>query len=273
MTNKQRIILTRIVVGYILFFLFLRLFEHTTPSGLMKPPLFKVQMDIAYWAYELSHIPDLIIYNKTGAICFDCLLFGSGCLCFIFPLQTRWIIPFSIGVFIYVLTLNTFGMHHAHAMSGMMIVLLPFWVADNARFYLFWQGIRYYTCYLYGMAFVWKTLIGDSFFNWQQGIGSFKINLVTYMYHNPGTLLSGFYRWCIREDWFLNAGNVLIVLLEASMILGFFTKKWDRLLFWFPVIIHLTTYFFSEVLFLELLVLDFSLLTTNQLDSLSQYFK
>jgi hypothetical protein len=273
MNNSQRIILTRLVVGYMLIFLVLRLVENSTPSGLMSPPLFIVQMDISYWLYRLIHIGDFIIYNHAGAIGFDFLLFASGCLCFMFPLQIRWVILFSILVFIYILTLNGFGMHHAHAMTGMMIVLLPFWVIDNDKFYLLWQGIRYYTCFLYGMAFIWKTLIKDSFFNWQQGIGSFKLNLVTYLYHNPHGLIAAFFRWCIREEWFLNAGNLLLMLIEASMLIGFFTKKWDRLLFWFPVFIHLTTYFFSDVLFFELLVLDFSFLSIKQLNGLGRFFQ
>jgi hypothetical protein len=273
MTSKQRIILTRMVVGFILFFFLLRLIEHTTPSGLMKPPLFIVQMDITYWAYRLSHTADLILYNTYGAIAFDCLLIVTGCLSILFPLQTRWIIPFSLLVFVFVLTSNGFGMHHAHWMTGTMIVLFPFWVSNIEKFYLLWQGIRYYTCYVYGMAFIWKTFMGDSFFNWQQGIGSFKINLVEYLYHYPDTLLAGFYRWCLREDWFLNTGNLFIMLLEASMIIGFFTKKWDKLLFWIPVFIHLTTYFFSDVLFFELLVLDISFLSLKQIDGVAGYFQ
>jgi len=262
---------TRIVIGYILFFLLLRFFEHGTSSRLNGPPLFIVQMDITYWAYRLSPIPGLIIYNKIGSIVFDCLLFSTGILSFLFPLRTRFIIPFSIFVFINTLTLNGFGMHHAHWMTGVMIVLFPFWVKDNSKFYLLWQGIRYYTCFVYGMAFIWKTWIGDSFFNWQQGIGSFKLNLVAYLYHNPDTLLSSFYRWCVREKWFLNSGNLVITLMEASMIIGFFTKKWDKLLFWLPIFIHLVTYFFSDVLFFELLVLDFSFLSVRQLDGLSHF--
>jgi hypothetical protein len=272
MTNHQRIFLTRLVIGYILFFLFLRFFQEATPSGLMKPPLFLVQMDITYWAYRLSPLAAVIIKSKTGSILYDCLLFGTGLASFAFPLKTRLIIPFSLFLFVFILTTNGFGMHHAHWLTGTMIVLFPFWVKDNNKFYLLWQGIRYYTCFLYGMAFIWKTILGDSFFNWQQGLGSFKLNLVTYLYHNPGTLFSSFCRWCIRDGWFLNTGNALIMLLEASMILGFFTKKWDRILFWFPIFIHVTTYFFSDVLFLELLVIDFSFLSIKQLDSLSQYF-
>jgi hypothetical protein len=273
MTTQQRIILTRLLIGYMLCFLFLRFFEHATPSGIMQPPLFNVQMDISYWAFRLSPLPMLIVYNPIGAIIFDALLLGFGIASFLFPLKTWLIISFSIFIFIFILTANGFGMHHAHWMTGIMIVLFPFWFKDNTRCKQLWEGIRYYTCFLYVMAFIWKTGIGNSFFNWQQGIGTFKLNLVTYLYQNPEGWLSGFFRWCIRESWFLNTGNVLIMIMEASMIIGFFTKRWDRILFWFPIIIHLATYLFSDVLFLELLILDVSFLNMNQLDRLSQYFK
>jgi len=215
----------------------------------------------------------MIVYNQTGAVIFDFLLFLTGILAAFFPLRPYFIILFSLHAAIYVLTFNAFATHHSHSMAGMMIVLLPFWVVDNGKCFLLWQAIRYYTCYVYSISFIWKAFIGNSFFNWEQGVGTFKSNLVEYLYHNPETFLSGFYRWCIREDWFLNAGNILIVLLEASMIIGFFTKKWDKILFWFPVTIHVVTYFFSDVLFFELLVLDFSLLNMNQFERMNNRLK
>ncbi|HEV3252364.1 MAG TPA: hypothetical protein VGZ71_15495 [Puia sp.] len=272
MNNQQRIIITRIAVGYLLIFLFLRFIEHVTPSGWMGPPLFNPQMDLTYWVFKLLGLPTLMVYNRTGAIVFDFLLFASGILSLLFPLQVKFIIPFSILLFVYVVAFNGFGMHHGHALTGMMIVLFPFWARDNSKFHLLWQGIRYYTCYVYGLSFIWKILPGNSFFNWQQGVGTFKINLVEYMYHNPHNILTAFYRWCVREDWILNAGNIFVIILEGLMMIGFFTKKWDKTLFWLPVMIHLATYFFSDVLFFELLVLDFSLLGLEQIDTIGKKF-
>ena len=270
MNKEQRIILTRIVIGLMLIFLFIRFFQHATPSGMASPPLFTIGLDITYWFYKLTNIPTPAIESPAGAILFDLLLFCSGILAFIFPLRRAFIISFSVLVFIYGLSFNAYGMHHAHAFGGMMIVLIPFWFADHSGFYLLWQGIRYYTCYIYVASFIWKALVSHTAFYWQQGTNTFKINLVEYLYHNPTGLLTSFYRWCIREDWFLNVGNLTIVLLEAAMLIGFFTKKWDRYLFWIPVWIHVTTYFFSDVMFLELLVLDISLLSISQIENLGR---
>jgi hypothetical protein len=270
MSNNQRIILTRIVCGFILAFLLLRFFQQATGSGMMAPPLFMVQLDITYWLYKLLRIPSLIVYNKTGAMLFDGWLLLNAILVMLFPLNRLLMKVFTIAVFLQALTFNSFGLHHTHALGGFMIVLFPFWVRDNERCYLLWQAIRYYACYIYTLSFLWKAVFSDAFMNWQQGAATFRMNLVEYMYNNPDNLLTGFYRWCIREDWFLNIGNIIILIMEGMMAIGFFTKKWDRYLFWFPIFIHIATYFFSDVLFFELLVLDISLLSLQQIETIGK---
>lgn len=266
MENKQRIVLARLVTGSILLFLLLRWSEQTTLSQLLSPPMSAVELDLTYWLYKLSGLPSLIVYNKTGAILFDSLLFLTGLLSFLFPLQRRWIIPFSILLFIYVLSVNAFAMHHLGQVSGFMVVLLPFWIADNFKFSLAAEGMRYFTCFIYFMAFIWKTFIGNSFYYLHQGAGSFKSNLIDYIWLNPHNLLTLAYKWTIRHEWLLDGGEKLIILLEGIMIIGFFTKKYDSILIWVPVIIHVATYFFADVFFIELLVLDLFFLSSRQLE-------
>jgi hypothetical protein len=271
MDNSQRKTLVRTLSGYILLFLILRFAQHATPSRLLEPPLHQEGLDITYWIFQLLNIPAALLENRVGAIVFDGLLFSSGILCCIFPLKRRFLIPFSIGLFAYALAFNRAATHHTHALAGVMIVLLPFWVAGNQKCYLLWQGVRYYCCYVYGMSFLWKIRSSGSFYFWQQGTGTFKINLADYLYHNPSTLAAELYRLLLRHDWLLNGGASLIFILEGLMILGFFTKRWDKILFWFPITIHLATYFFSDVMFFELLVLDFAFLSLKQIDQIRSF--
>jgi hypothetical protein len=272
MNNRQRTILTRLLVGYLLIFLLIRFLELATPSNLGAPPLFNLQMDISYWAYKLLLIPNIILGSRPGAVVFDILLLGTAAGGLLFPLRRKWIISFSLLLVLYAMTANSYAMHHTHALAGAMVVLLPLWVPDNYRSWMLWQGVRYYACFLYFVSFCWKAWIGHSLFYWQDGVGTFKMNLVGYLYQNPGTLLAGLYRFCLGHDWILNTGNILISLMEGSMVVGFFTRKWDRTLFWIPVIIHLATYFFSDVWFFELLVLDFAFLSLSQLERLGPIF-
>lgn len=272
MTNLQRIALTRLLVSYALLFFIIRFFEYTTPSRLLGPPLFNLDLDLTYWLYKLSGLPDLLIGNRAGAILSDLLLAGTGLMAILRPLRRAWIISFSILLTLYALAFSTFSLGHTVAFYGLIVVFLPFWIADNEKFNLAWQGIRYYTCFIYLAAFIWKTGIGDSFFYWQQGSGSFRYNLVEYLYHNPDSIMSGMSRWFISHDWALNTGHIFIILLEAVMGIGLFTKKYDRLLFWVPFIIHITTYIFADVFIFELMILNFAFLTGRQLTAISRKF-
>lgn len=270
MNNRQRITLTRLVTGTILFFLTLRLAEHAMLSGLQSPPLFTVEVDFTYWLFRESGIPAWIMQHRAAAIIFDILLFSSGLLSFTLPLNRKILTVFALLLFLYAMIFNMYATHHLAQVYGLMIVLLPFLVGSNDKFTLAWEGMRYFTCFIYFMAFVWKTCIGHSFYYLQQGAVTFKSNLVDYMSLNPGSGMTHFYEWFLRHEWVLNAGEKGLVLLEGIMVVGFFTKRYDRWLIWVPVVIHVMTYFFSDVFFIELLVVDLSFLSVTQLDRLGK---
>jgi hypothetical protein len=273
MNSLQRTVLTRLLTGYTLLFFVLRFFEHVTPSGLQGPPLFTTGLDLTYWAYRLLHLPQLLLMNKTGAVLFDLLVVLSGVLVLLFPLRRKWVIGFSILIALYAISFNSAAMIHTVTVDGLFLVFLPFWFGDMERSGLAWQAIRYYACYLYFSAFIWKVFIGNAFLYWGQGAGTFKLNLVDYLYYHPDSLLSGFYRWFLRHEWVLNGGHVFTILLEGAMGIGFFTRRFDRTLFWIPVLIHIITYFFADVFIFELLVLNFAFLNGAQLAAIGQKFK
>ncbi len=270
MNKRQRITLTRLVTGAILFFLTLRLAEHTMLSALQSPPLFSVEVDFTYWLFRESGIPAWLVQHRAAAILFDILLFSSGLLSFAQPLKRKILAIFALLLFIYVLTFNLYATHHLAQTYGLMVVMLPFLAGDNDKFTLVWEGMRYFTCFIYFIAFVWKTWRGNSFYYLHQGVSTFKNNLVDYISLNPDNRMTYFYEWFLRHEWILNAGEKGIVLLEGIMVVGFFTKKYDRWLIWVPVVIHVTTYFFSDVFFIELLVVDLSFLSVTQLDRLGE---
>jgi hypothetical protein len=272
LNNRQRIVLTRLVVSSALLFFLLRFFEYTTPSRMQSPPLFNLDLDLTYWLYKLSGLSSLLVGNRIAAVLSDILLVGTGLLTILQPLKRIWIIGFSILIILYAMAFSTFSLGHTVAFYGLIVTFLPFWIGGDEKFSLAWEGIRYYTCFIYFAAFIWKTCIGDAFFYWQQGSGSFRYNLVEYLYHNPSTSMAGLYRWFITHDWALNMGHVFIILLEGLMGTGLFTKKYDRILFWLPFIIHITTYFFADVFIFELMVLNFAFLTGRQLTAISRKF-
>jgi hypothetical protein len=262
LTPSQRSLLTRMIAGYILFFYLLRLCFGVTPSQLGHPPLFAVEMDITYWIFQGSGLADWLLANPVQSISFDLLLISSGAYLIWKPKQTLAILIFAILIGLYFMLFNSRITHHTHAMCGVVLILWPFAFRNQELFNRLWEGLRYLTCFIYFMSFYWKAFIGDSFYQFNHGLLSVQGNLAEYIYHNPDNLLTAFYQWMIAHPLFLNIGNTAIFLLEGIMLVGLFTRKYDHLLFWIPVVVHLTGYFFSDVFFMEMLVLDFTLLSS-----------
>src|SRR5579872_3446110 len=272
MTDRQRMTLTRLVTGSLLLLLALRWFEHATLSRLASPPLSGAGMDITYWLFKDSGIPGFLVHHQAAAVIFDLLMFSSGLLAFLRPFNRGAILAFAVLVFVYALTFNLFAAAHMAQVSGFMVVLWPFLIRDNKKFGLAWEGMRYFTCFIYFTAFFWKIAPGHSFYYLHQGSATFKTNLVDYLVLNPHTFMTTVYRWFLRHPWLLDVGEKGVVLLEGTMIIGWFTRKIDRYLIWVPVAIHVITYYFSDVFFIELLVLDLSLLSTPQLERIARGF-
>lgn len=272
MSQQARTILTRVLTGFVLLFYLLRWTEKVTPSGLSGPPLFNLGTDITYWGYWLLDIPSVILYSKAGAVVFDTLVFITGIMVLLFPLRRGWIILFSLLIILSAISFNTVVLLHTVTVNGLLLVYLPFWIGDNVKFELAWQGIRYYCCFIWFMAFCWKTCIGNAFYYGQQGIGTFKMNVVYYLYYNPDTPLAAFFRWSIRHEWFLNAGNIVVVLLEGIMVIGLLTRRYDSVLVWLPVVITVLTYLFADVFIPELLVLNFAFVRATQWEELGRKF-
>lgn len=250
---KWRSIIGRTVYIFIFLTLMVRYYLHATPSSMLEPVLFRYNFDYTYWAFDLLGLINNITRSKTGSIIFDMLMLSSCFLCILFPAKYYISIVFGCLYLCYAVLFNTFILHHAHSLAVITLITVPFFFKKNEYWYYLWQGMRYYVCYVYFISFIWK-IRGGSFFYWSMGENSTKGNLVQYLYEFPENYIAGLYRFFLQHPNLLNAGFLLICLLEAIMAVGFFTKKYDRMLFVIPFVIHLSTYIFSDVFFIEMLI-------------------
>jgi hypothetical protein len=66
-------------------------------------------------------------------------------------------------------------------------------------------------------------------------------------------------------------GTIFIFLLEGVMVIGFFTKKFDSLILFLPILIHAATYLFADVFFFDMLIGVLSFLSMRQILRLASY--
>lgn len=265
--------MVRLVFIFILASFIFRYYNHVLLHQLMQPVIFKTESDLAYWAYHILGLGKLIVQDHTGSVVFDCLLISLCVTSIFYPAQRFTLIAFSILYPLYFLSYNAFVTHHTGTMDGILLITFAFWALKINTFQLFWEALRYFTLSIYSMAFFWKVFIGVSVFHISQPEAIVKDNLVLNLYLNPDTFFATTMYWFLQRPLFLYIGYTICVLFQGCMAIGFFTKKYDRLLFLLPVFFHLATYFFVDVCYFELLILNFTFIREDELKRFTESFK
>lgn len=259
------VILARLVMTALFLSLCYRWAIQVLPYQFLDPPLFSLSLEMTFRAYKFFHIPDILVHSPIFSFIFSLSLIVTSFLGILFPRKNWLIILFSILYFLYFISYNTFVIIHVHPLSMMVWITIPFWASKAENKLFLWEAMRYYAIFIYAVSFILK-LTGGAFFAWQNGINSMKWNLAEYLYYFPDTLTSSVIRFSVTHPFFVNLGHVIILLLEGIMAIGFFTKKYDRWLLWIPVIIHLSTYLYSDVFFVEMLVVVLLFLDEKQIN-------
>lgn len=260
--DRKKILLCRIIFVFILFALIYAAFSNTLLHQLHSPVITYPYVDPVYWLMHLIRIPDVIVSNYYVSCVFDLLLFATCLGCIVYPLKKCIITLFLLIYFIYFVTFNSYGAHHTHAGVGILLAPIPFLFGSNISFSLMWQALRYYTLFIYASSFFWK-LFRLSFLNDKHGLLILKNNLTPYLYYNPDTVLSNCYLWLLQNPFWANAMYISGFILEGTFIIGFFTRKYDKYLLLFSIIMIIGFWFLADAFFFQLLILSFTLINFN----------
>jgi hypothetical protein len=221
------------------------------------PVLVQPNLDLTYWLFIGSGAA-YFFSNGAPAYCLSFLLLGLPILNIFYrnkPISAYISGFYSLILMIYALLFNTYSSIHTSYLYGLWFASLAFWAFDAARFGLAWQALRYYTCWIYASAFGWKLVRG--FWNYPLHAKAIIMHEnAAYLLQNPNTYLAQALNFLIQHEqfahYFLNIG----MLIQGAFIIGFFTKKYDKWLFWLPFFFHFMTYFLLDVAFFEFLILQ-----------------
>lgn len=253
---------SRWVFGIVILALVFRYFSNALLHQLHDPVLKYPYVDLTYWLYHFLHIPELFTSNFSLALIFDFALLGTAIGSFFSIEKRMYPIAFTLLFSIYFVTYNSFSAHHTHCMIGLLLIGIPFWFKDDERFALLWEGLRYYTLWIFFSAFLWKLFRGTIFLH-SQGTANFLNENASYLVHNPNDFWSNIYLYILASPAIASFLHASGPLLQALFGIGFFTKKLDWLWFILPFVFHTLTYIFFHVVFFELLVLNFTFFKIN----------
>jgi hypothetical protein len=238
-------------------------FSGTLVHQLEKPVWPWLYADPSYWTLFFTGIPNRITQNLSLAYTFDSAILFSIMALFLVP-DRVWMARILWCLFgIYVITLNAYGMHHASNKAGLWWMITPFCFRDLKRVTWVWQALRYYALFIFVAAAGWKISRG-AWLHPNQGILIVQKNLIQYVFEFPNQPLAKLYQWVFAHPAVANALYLIGVLLEGSFMVGYFTKKWDRVLIGFAWILCIGFWWMADAFIFELLVLFLTLLPAHR---------
>lgn len=234
---------------------------------LAEPVLRNAKTDALYWLLNYTNVCRYLVVAPASYLLDGALLTCSVALIglsflegerFLW-LRKRVAILYSVSLLLYIVTFNTFQTMHTHYLDGFLVMSVVFWFKRPTTQGLLLEGVRYYTCWVYSCAFCWKLARGF----WRYPLHAKAIMIAenaAYLAQNPTHYLAQAQQYLIQHPALAHALLDAGMLVQGLFLVGFFTKKIDKLLFWLPFAFHLATYFLLDVAFWEFLILQLSFL-------------
>ncbi len=264
--NKEYKLKAFLVFGVALLILAYRFFSHALFTGMLNPVYSFQQKETWYHILLASNLPQFITDNYLLSVILDLSLFIFPILFFLSWKQI-WAIAFSTVVLIYFFTFNLVTGHHYHGLVGLILITIPFWTKNETRFNLLWEAVRYYWLYIFASAALWKILRGSVFYT-EQLSNILKWQQLDLLLQQPDSFQAQVAQYLISNPQVSHGVLVVNVLVQLSFVVGFFTKKFDTMLFVLAIIFCAANYFVMSIVSIELLMLNLTLLNWEKMAAL-----
>jgi hypothetical protein len=258
MVDGTRNFICRIVFSCIFLLLCYDFFSHALLSQLHSPALVYPYVDITYLLFNLSGLQSAVGEHFAVSLCYTILLFAFCVAAIAWPFKRLYIILFSLFYLIYFLSYSNYGAHHVHSKIGILFICIPF-AFTGKNYLLLWEGLRYYTLFMYADGFLWKLFRGSWLFD-KQGILIIKSNITPLLFSHPEYKLKSFYEYIFLHPGWADILFKTGFILEGVFIVGFFTRRYDLHLVIISILLAIGFFFMADAFAFELLILNFTLI-------------
>ena len=241
--------MARVVFGWLFAVLVYFFFNHSLLSQLQQPVLLYPGTDNTFWLLHILNVPQFLLHHYWAALGFDILLTCSCIVCMIIPEQRifNWITVAGVWI-LYIAYCSSAGKHYAQI--GYLLAPFPFLALKPQKFDILWNLFRYWVCFLYVSAGIYKICYGGFGYSSNMSHILLQENAEWFLF-NPGGVRYNIIDWLIQHpgasQWFYRA----TVLVDLSLIAGFFTRRYDKWLLAALLAFHLGNLFLLHISFVE----------------------
>lgn len=214
------------------------------------PVLIFPSIDNTYWLFHLLQIPRLIAGSNFSLIFFDLLLL---CLCIsnLIWVNHVWNARLFFSIFFaYFICVNTFSGHHSHMLIGILLSNIVFCFRTATLQISSIRTLRYYLMFAMGSAALWKICRGNFLDPTHFSTIIFNQNIYE-LYYNKSAIHLSLVKLLVQNQGLSQVLYLAATIVELSFIIGFFTRKFDQILFALFILFFVLDYFIMNLNFIE----------------------
>ncbi|WP_207492900.1 hypothetical protein [Aridibaculum aurantiacum] len=199
-----------------------------------QPHLFNNRYDVFTWIFMKTGIHQWLLDNPACWKFFDVVFYAMPALFF---LLNSWkisagrlaAVAMLIINWIYIQCFTLYPTNSIESYTAWLLFPLLFMMASVQSFYYVFHGLRYFFLYFFASAGVWK-ITQMAIFNGEQMSGVLLFQHAEYLVSSPGYWYTNFIYWLARNPSISYCLYLAGLLLELCFFIGFFTRRYDRLL-------------------------------------------
>jgi hypothetical protein len=238
----------------------------------LQPAFFYTRKDLVTWLFMQTGIHQWLLNNPGRCVLFDALFYSIPLL---YLLIYKYVSKLASAVAIIMLSVNWFyvqcyTLYPSNSIEGHIawlffpVVFIP---ADKKTFILLFDGLRYFFLFFFASAAIWKVAQGG-LFNISQMSGILLYQHKELLASSPGYWQSDFLLWLIQRPQLAYLLYLSAALLELSFIVGFFTRKYDRLLLVLLVIFLVMDHLIMRITYYEIAPMALTLMFLKERNSM-----
>lgn len=241
--------MARVIFSWLFIILVYFFFNNSLLSQFQQPPLIYPGSDNTFWLMHILNIPQFLLQHHWAALVFDIVLTCSCIVCVVIPHQRLFTWISIAGVWIlYIAYCSAAGKHYAQI--GYLLAPIPFLALKDQKFDMLWNLFRYWVCFLYVSAGLYKIYYGGFCYSHNMSNILMQDNADWFVFNREGWLYSSIH-YLIENpglsQWFYR----LATFFDLLLVIGFFTKRFDKWLLAGLLIFHAGNYFLLHISFVE----------------------
>ena len=249
---------TYTIYFYVCFLLFLiiRYFDDLFLSQISTNPIRSPRVDLVVWLAQSMDLPDLFS-NTTLGLIFDVCIVLLPVIILIQLFRNKSIekiaLISSLLFTLYILVIYCYPTLSLRKYLGLVLIPFAFAFKSDDRYLNYLRLMRYFVLFVFTSASLWKISRGVVFDEWHMQL-SLKLQHIDNFAHWPDHYITKLLSTFIANPQYCYVLFVLAVLMQLSFAMGFFTRKYDRLLAFFLVVFIVTDYLVMRIEYWEYIV-------------------